>query len=82
MPTVPQPETSLGALDFPAGRTSLRIREVAQKLEVSDRHVLRLIDSGELATVSINHVGGKPLRTHSRVTIDSYRAFVLRRLKA
>ena len=78
-PTVPSVVPSLGSLDFPADRTSLRINEVAQKLSVSHAHVQNLIDVGALQTVCISTDLNQP-RAKRRITIDSYRKFIRDRL--
>lgn len=77
MPAVAQLEFPFGSLDFP-GRTNLTIAEVASRLGVSDRHVVNLIESGQLNALNLGHKGKG--RAWYRIPAESWRAFVLQHL--
>ena len=65
------------SLDFP-GRTSLRPDEIAEKLGVSVRQILDLIEEGELC--SINLASGKATKRWCTIPLEAYRAFILGRM--
>lgn len=60
---------------FP-GRTSLRIAEVAMALHVDFKTVLGWIDSGDLLAINISNGSD---RTHVRIPVSSYDAFLKKR---
>ena len=53
MLTFPPQQLDFPSLAFPKDRTVLTVGEVAAKWEVSDRHVVDLIDEGKLAAFDI-----------------------------
>jgi hypothetical protein len=65
------------SLDFP-GRTTLGLGEIAKKLGVSVDHLLNEVDNGEL--VGLDLKGAKATLRFVRVPIESYRAYVLKRM--
>jgi predicted site-specific integrase-resolvase len=79
MPSTPTP-SDLGALDFPADRTSLRLKEVAKKLSVSERLVNEWIEAGQIQSLNISGSGEHARRISRRISIDEYRRFVRARL--
>lgn len=66
------------SLDF-EGRTVLSVGDIAVKLNFTRRHVINLIESGELVAINgaVNPVGE---RSSPRIPLESYRAFVLTRM--
>ena len=52
----------------------LRVREVAQRLDVTEQHVLNLIESGEINATDVS--GGKGRRRHWRIAVADLEAFV------
>ena len=65
------------SLDFP-GRSILTVDDVARKLGVSFRHVVRLAETGEMTVMNMNGVGAR--RALVRIPLESYRAFVVKRM--
>jgi excisionase family DNA binding protein len=75
---IPAPQLDFFAsLDF-AGRTALSADEVAKKLGVTTRHILRLAEEGALPGIDLK--GEKASRGLLRIPIESYREFILRRM--
>ena len=62
------------SLDF-VDRATLSVREVAEKLGCSERHVHDLIDEGELGCINLSPRG---LRAFRRIPVEAYRDFILR----
>ncbi len=62
------------SLDFP-GRTALYVFEVAQRLGISERHVIDLIEEGKLRALNI---AGQNLtdRRFYRIPAEAYRDYV------
>lgn len=62
------------SLLFP-GRSALRVAEVAERLQLSERHVHDLIDEGKLAALDLGgqHAGG---RRRIRIPIEAYEALL------
>ncbi len=62
------------SLDFPE-RWTLKVGEVAERLGVSEQHILNLIDEGEFGSLNL-----APGRTRKlvRIPVEAYRDFVLR----
>lgn len=74
MPEAPQQlEFPFFSLDFP-GRTTLSVKEVAEKLGCSERHINDLIDEGKLGCINLSPSG---LRAFRRIPIEAYRDFIL-----
>jgi excisionase family DNA binding protein len=68
--TEPQ-QMSFGSLLFP-GRTVLYVSEVAEKLNVTEQHVLNLIEEGKLLAVNIG-IGG---RKFWRIPVEAYEKYL------
>jgi len=64
---------NLDTLDFP-GRTVLYVREVAEKLRVTDRHVTNLIEAGQLRALNVATGAKKSWR----IPVPWYRDYVKR----
>ncbi len=74
MPHTPlQLEFPFFSMDFP-NRATLSVREVAEKLGCSQRHVHDLIDEGKLGCINLSPGGGRAFR---RIPIEAYRDFIL-----
>jgi excisionase family DNA binding protein len=56
---------------FP-GRTVLYVSEVAEKLNVSERHIVDLIEEGKLLAINI----GGHTRKFWRIPVDAYEKFI------
>ncbi len=65
------------SLDFP-GRTVVLVREMAERLGVSVRHLLNEIDDGSLGVLDLKSAGSS--RRAARIPIECYRAYVAKRL--
>jgi hypothetical protein len=65
------------SLDFPPGRTTLTLQEIAKKLSCTVNHLIHFIEDGSLQAVNIQGPGAK--RNLWRVPIESYRQFVTKR---
>lgn len=84
MPSSTQPEFPFASLDFP-GRTTLLPREVAQRIGISEQHLLDLIDEGALQALNIAGFHGIPenssaARRYWRIPVEYYRDFILSRM--
>ena len=66
------------SIDFPPGRTSVTLAEVAAKLSCTVQHLLNEIDSGTLAGLDIKSAGVS--RRSIRLPIECYRNYVLQKL--
>ena len=77
MTTAPQ-QMNFGNLLFPRERTVLYVSEVAEKLEVTDQHVIDLIEEGQLNAINV----GGGLRKFFRIPVHEYEAFLRRRHSA
>jgi hypothetical protein len=79
------PPTQLQLFDkdisLPWSKAFLRVGEVAQFLDVSEDQVFRLIEAGELETISISANVATAERQHPRVSGRSLHAMVNRRRK-
>lgn len=60
---------------FP-GRSSLMVREVAQALEIYEKHVVSLINEGLLDAVEVTGRGNKSSREHWRIPVSALDAYV------
>jgi excisionase family DNA binding protein len=68
----PLPEqVTFDGLLFP-GRRMLNVAEIAERLLISQRHVVDLIDEGKLRALNIS--GDK--RRHYRIPVEAYEAFI------
>ena len=65
-------QLEFASIAFPADRKVLRVAEVAASLDISEEHVLDLIDEGKLQAVNI---GGHE-RRYWRIPIEAYQAFI------
>jgi excisionase family DNA binding protein len=63
------------SLIFPAGRTVLYVREVAEKLAITEQTVMNMIESGQLGAINIG-VGGKKFW---RVPVTEYEKLLRKR---
>jgi hypothetical protein len=67
------------SLDFP-GRSTLYLHEIGERIGCTVKHLLTLIDDGSIPGLDLSsRTSG---RRSMRVPVESYRAFVLRRLTA
>ncbi len=64
------------SLDFLPGRRALTIAEIAQRLSVSPKHIYALIEEGKLTAINITSQAASD-RKYWRITIESYREFIL-----
>ena len=65
------------SLDFP-GRTTVTVGEIAEKLGYSSKHICNLIEDGSLIDIDGRRKGRAKRST--RVPIEAYHAFVIKRL--
>lgn len=72
--TIEPQQLDFGGLLFP-GRSTLYVSEVAQKLSVTDRHVIDLIEEGKLKAINI---GGENTsgRRFYRIPVHWYEEFL------
>lgn len=70
--TLPPQQLGFEKLLFP-GRSVLYVSEVAEKLEVTEQHVLNLIDEGKLRALNIG-IGTQ--RKFWRIPVEAYEAYV------
>lgn len=69
---IAQPEQStFDGLLFP-GRRVLCVAEVAERLRITEQHVIDLIDEGQLRAVNI----GGASRKFYRIPVEAYEAFL------
>lgn len=63
------------SLMFPRERKILAVAEVAMKLDVSERHVIDLIQEGKLRALNVggDHASG---RHCYRIPVEAYEAFI------
>ena len=57
------------------GRTVLRVQEVARRLDVTEQHVINLIDEGVLPAINVNIRG----RSLWRIPVEGFEGFLRRR---
>lgn len=74
---MPEQLTFFASLDFP-GRTTLWLREIAERLGCSVKHLLRELESGSLTGLDIRGAGRS--RASVRVPVECYRDYVVRKL--
>ena len=67
------------SLDFP-GRTTVLVREIAERLGVSEKHLFNEIDCGALVVLDLAASGSS--RRCARVPIECYRAYIEKHLTA
>lgn len=65
------------SLDFP-GRSVVLVREMAERLGVSVRHLLNEIDHGALVALDLKSAGSS--RRTARIPIECYRDYVVKHL--
>lgn len=65
------------SLDFP-GRTMLTVSEIAERLGISDRHVLNLAEDGSFP--GLDFKGAKATKRALRIPIENYRDFIVSRM--
>lgn len=78
-PPAPEPAPfPFPSLDFP-DRTTISLREIALRLGYSEKHISNLLDAGRIAAIDgrVSEHG----RSSFRIPVESYRDFVLLRLK-
>ena len=56
----------------------LTVDDICKKLRRSDRHVINLIDSGQITAINTSVCQNK--RRYYRIPIESYRDFIIRRM--
>lgn len=78
MPADLQMEFCYSSLDF-AGRSTVKVTEIAERLGYSVQHIINCVDSGELVSCNFALSGNK---RSLRVPIEEYRAWVMRNLTA
>ena len=77
MPAAEQMAFPFASLDF-AGRTVITLTEMATKLRCSTDHLLNECEHGALCGIDLK--GAKAERRNVMVPIESYRAYVLKRM--
>lgn len=80
MPDIADILDSFPEFRFPADRTSLKPAEIAKKLNCSEDQVIGFVDDGSLHRLAITAKGTREKRSHIRVPVSSYYAFLRRRL--
>jgi excisionase family DNA binding protein len=70
--TFPAQQLDFGNLLFAKERTVLYVGEIAEKLEVTEQHVLDLIDEGKLGAVNV----GGHTRKFWRIPVKEYEKFL------
>lgn len=63
------------SLQFPPNKKVLRVSEIAEKLDVSEQHVLDLIDAGKLRAFDVSS-GGKGSRHAYRIPVEAYQEYL------
>jgi hypothetical protein len=71
-----QTEFPFSSLDFP-GRVTLRVDEVAKKVDVTSEHVRSLIDEKIILGVINVRGAGQHQRGHWRITLEGYHHWIL-----
>ena len=72
---IDQPQQlTFGSLLFP-GRTVLYVSEVAEKLDISERHVIDLIEEGKLRAINVGGANTSG-RKFYRIPIEAYEAYL------
>ena len=82
---MPEPRDILNdfpELKFPGDRAMLTIKEIARKMRCSDEKIFRLCDDGSLTTMALTGRNTKQERAHVRIPVNSYYAFLRRRMSA
>lgn len=67
------------SLAFGGVRTCLRVEEVADKLGVSARHVVSLIEGGRIRALNLG-AGGSVGRRYYRIPVEAWEAYVVENL--
>jgi hypothetical protein len=60
---------------FP-GRMTLMVPEVANALEIDEKHLISLINEGVIGAIEITGRGNKSSREHWRIPVGEFDAFV------
>lgn len=63
------------SLAFPKDRTSLMVTEVAEKLRVTDQHIIDLIAEGSIRAVNVSG-NLKSKRAAYRIPVEAYEDFL------
>ena len=63
------------SLRFPKDRTVLYVFEIAARLNVTEQHVIDLIDEGRLRAVNVGGTGARG-RRHYRIPVEAWEHFV------
>lgn len=71
-PVTGQTLSTGSGLHFP-GRTVLYVSEVAQKLDVTEQHILNLIEEGRLTALNVGTTNG---RKFWRIPVESWAAYL------
>ena len=71
--TTPPQQLDFTGLFFPKGRTVLYVSEVAEKLDVTEQHVLNLIEEGKLAALNVGATTG---RKFWRIPVESWEKYL------
>lgn len=74
---MPEQLDFLASLDFP-GRSTVLVREIAERLGLSEKHLFNEIDTGSLIVIDAKSAGAS--RRCARVPVECYRDYVLKRL--
>lgn len=74
---MPEQLDFLASLDFP-GRSTVLVREMAERLGLSEKHLFNEIDRGAL--IVLDAKAAESSRRCARVPIECYRDYVVRRL--
>lgn len=77
MPTAEQVVFPFASLDF-SGRTAVTLGEIAEKLSCTPEHLANEIEHGALIALDLK--GATASKRAIRVPIESYRAYVLKRM--
>jgi hypothetical protein len=70
----PDQLTFFASLDFP-GRTTLHLREIAERLGCTVKHLLEQVDSGKLIGLDLKSKGVS--RRAMRIPVECYRQYIL-----
>lgn len=79
MSAAAQAEFAFASLAFPPGQ-AITVRAVAERLNVSTRHVINLVAEGELTGINIS--GKASARPETRILPESWLTFVNKRLSS
>jgi excisionase family DNA binding protein len=78
MNRVPPEQLDFPSLAFPRDRKMLYVHEVAERLSVTQQHVIDLIDEGKIR--AINVAGDNPTnRKYYRIPVEAWQRFIVER---